>query len=73
MIEAENLLLDYLSDLRGQLDRMEHRLEDVTIRLGHVERAAADHSAQLVEIKGKLDGLGARLVTIEKRLGVGEG
>ena len=48
MAEAENLVLDHLRHMRGQLDRMEHRLEDVIARLGRV--SVADHSVQLAEI-----------------------
>jgi archaellum component FlaC len=54
--------------MRGQLDRMEHKLEDVIARLGHLERAVADHSVQLAEINTKLDRLDARVARIEKRL-----
>jgi hypothetical protein len=44
MAEVENLVLDHLRHMRGQLDRMEHKFEDVIARLGHVERSVADHS-----------------------------
>ncbi len=73
MAEAENLILEHLHHMRGQLDRMEHRLEDVTLRLGHVERSVADHSVQLAEINTKLDRLDARATRIEKRLDLAEG
>ena len=68
MAEVENLVLDHLRHMRGQLDRMEHKLEDVIARLGHLERAVADHSVQLAEINTKLDRLDARVARIEKRL-----
>ena len=32
MAEADNLILEHLSHMRGQLDRVEHRLEDVIVR-----------------------------------------
>ena len=73
MAEIENLVLDHLRDMRGQLDRMEHKLEDVIARLGHVERSAADHSVQLAEFNTKLDRLDARVARIEKRLDLVEG
>jgi archaellum component FlaC len=59
--------------MRGQLDRMEHKLEDIIARLGHLERAVADHSVQLAEINTKLDRLDARVARIEKRLDLVEG
>jgi hypothetical protein len=51
---------------------VEHRLKDVIVRLGHVERSVADHSARL-EINTKLDRLGAGVTRIEKRLDLVEG
>ncbi|PZR87895.1 MAG: hypothetical protein DLM68_08025 [Hyphomicrobiales bacterium] len=68
MAEVENLVLDHLRHTRGQLDRMEHKLEDVIARLGRPERAVADHSVQFAAINSKLDRLGARVTRIEKRL-----
>ena len=68
MAESENLILEHLGHMRGQLDRVEHRLDDVVARLGHVERATADHSVQLVEIKSKFDRVDVRIARIEKRL-----
>jgi archaellum component FlaC len=73
MAEAEGLVLDHLRHMRGQLDRMEHKLEDVVARLGHVERAVADHSVQLAEINSKLDRLDVRVTRIEKRLDLADG
>jgi archaellum component FlaC len=73
MAEAEDLVLDHLRHMRGQLDRMEHKLEDVVARLGHVERAVADHSVQLAEINSKLDRLDVRVTRIEKRLDLADG
>jgi hypothetical protein len=32
MAEADNLILEHLTHMRGQLDRVEHRLEDVIVR-----------------------------------------
>ncbi|MGQ0444907.1 MAG: hypothetical protein ACT4O2_07240 [Beijerinckiaceae bacterium] len=65
--EVENLVLEHLRHMR-QLGRMEHKLEDVIARPGHVERSVADHSVQLAEINTKLDRLDARVTRIEKRL-----
>ncbi|MGO9132648.1 MAG: hypothetical protein ACLP8A_01175 [Methylovirgula sp.] len=68
MTEAENLVLEHLRHMRGQLDRIESRLDDMTIRLGHVERSSAEHAVQLAEINAKLDRLDGRVSRIEKRL-----
>jgi hypothetical protein len=56
----ENFVLDHLRPMCEQLDRMEHKLEDVIACLGHVERSVADHCVQLAEINTKLDRLDAR-------------
>jgi hypothetical protein len=55
MAEVEDLVDDHLRHMRGQLDRMEHRLEDITARLGDVQRSVADHSVKLAEINIKPD------------------
>ncbi|TPV99700.1 MAG: hypothetical protein USCAAHI_00842 [Beijerinckiaceae bacterium] len=39
MVEIENLVLNHLRHMRVQLDRMEHKLEDVVAPLGHLERS----------------------------------
>ncbi len=67
MAETDNLVLDHLRHVRGQLDRVEHRLDDITTRLGHIERSVAEHSVQLAEINAKLDRQGAGITRIEKR------
>ncbi|QBR71116.1 hypothetical protein CU048_07275 [Beijerinckiaceae bacterium] len=73
MAEADNLILEHLRHMRGQLDRVENRLEDVIVRLGHLERSVADHSVQLAEVNTKLDRLDGRVARIEKRLDLVEG
>jgi archaellum component FlaC len=73
MAEVENLVLDPLRHMRGQLDPMEHKLEDVIARLDHVERSVAEHSVQLAEINRKLDRLDVRATRIEKRLPIAAG
>lgn len=73
MAEVDNLILEHLRHMRGQLDRVESKLEDVTLRLGHVERAVADHSVQLAEINVKFDRLDTRVARIERRLDLVEG
>ncbi|MGH6835200.1 MAG: hypothetical protein ACREC9_06550 [Methylocella sp.] len=73
MAEVENLVLDHLRYMRGQLDGMERKLEDVIARLSHVERAVAGHAVQLAEINTKLDRPDARVTRIEKRLDLVEG
>lgn len=68
MTETENLVLEHLRHMGGQLNRIETRLDDLTLRVGHIERAVADHSVQLAQVNIKLDRLDARVTRIEKRL-----
>ena len=72
MTETDNLVLEHLRHMRGQLDRIENRLGDLAIRLGHVERSAAEHAVQLAEINAKFDRLDARVTRIENRLNLVE-
>jgi hypothetical protein len=34
---AESLVLEHLRHIRGSVDRIEHRLDDLTTRAGHLE------------------------------------
>ncbi len=73
MAAVENPVPDHLRHMRGQLDRMEHKLEDVIARRGHLERALADHSVQPAEINTNLDRLDVRVTRIDKRLDLVKG
>jgi archaellum component FlaC len=73
MAGADNLFLAYLPLMRAQLDRMGHTLEDVIMRLDHVERTVAGYPGQLAGINAKLDRLDAQITRIEKRLDIVEG
>jgi hypothetical protein len=73
MAEAGNLIPEHLRPMRGELDRMEHGLDDDIVRLGYVEQSAADHSVQLAEIMNKLDRLDASVLRIERRPDLAEG
>jgi L-rhamnose isomerase len=68
MADIENLVLEQPRPIRGQLDRIAFRLDDPTSRVGHIERAIADHSVRFAEVNIKLDRLDARVDRIEKRL-----
>lgn len=68
MAGIENNVLEHLRPMRGQLGRMEQRLEDAVLRPGHLEHAKAGNAVQLAEIYSKLNRLDARVTRIEKRL-----
>jgi archaellum component FlaC len=72
MAGADNLFMAYLPIMRTQLDRMGQRLDDVIMRLDHVERTVANHSEELAGINSKLDCLDAQTTRIEKPLDIVE-
>ncbi len=72
MPEPENIVLEYLRHIRASVDRVEVRLDDLTVRVGHLERAVAAHSTQLAEVNIKLDRIDGRITGIEKRLDLAE-
>jgi hypothetical protein len=59
---AENLILEHLAPVRAAVDRVEQRLDDTTIRIGHLETSCA-HEQSIW-----FDSFEARLARIEKRL-----
>ncbi len=70
--DAQNLVLEHLRHIRASADRVEQRLDDITTRLGHIERTVADHSVQLAEVNIKPDRMDARITRIERRLDLAE-
>ena len=61
MAEVENLVLEHLRHIRGQIDRVETKLDDLILRVGHIERSVAEHSVQLAEVNGRLDRFDGRI------------
>ena len=70
---ADNLFMSYLPTMRTELDCMGQSCNDVIMRLDHVERTVANHSAELAGIKSKLDCLDAQTTRIGKPLDIVEG
>ncbi|HYP58065.1 MAG TPA: hypothetical protein VEQ35_07240 [Beijerinckia sp.] len=71
--EPMNLVLEHLGHIRAAVDRTEQRLDDLTLRVGHIERAVAEHSVQMAELNGRMDRFDARLARVERRLELVEG
>ncbi len=67
MAEVDNLVIEHLRHIRGQIDRVETKL-DLILRVGHIERSVAEHSVQLGVVNGRFDRLDGRVTRIEKRL-----
>jgi hypothetical protein len=72
MAEVENLVLEHLRHMRGQLDRMESNIGEIKSRLGRLKAGLAQIHVTLAEQSLRLD-LGARVTRIEKRLDLVEG
>jgi hypothetical protein len=72
MAEAENLVLEHLRQMRGQLDRMEGDIAEIKSRLGRLEAGLAQIHVTLAE-QSLRDRLDPRVTRIEKRLDLVEG
>jgi hypothetical protein len=59
---TEDLILEHLAPMRAAVDRVDQRLDDMTIRIGHLETSFA-HEQSIW-----FDSFEARLARIEKRL-----
>ena len=59
--------------MRGQLDRIETRLDDLTRRVGRIETDVAQLHVTLAEHSLRFDRLEGRVTRIEKRLDLVEG
>ena len=68
MAETNNLVLEHLRHLRGQIDRIETKLDDAILRLGHIEHAVAQHSVQFAEMNSRFDRIETRITRIDTRL-----
>jgi archaellum component FlaC len=73
MTEVENLVLDHLRHIRGQLDRMENDIREIKGRLGRLEADLAQIHVTLAEQSLRLDRLDERVTRIEKRFDLVEG
>jgi hypothetical protein len=59
MAEVENLVLEHLRHMRGQLDRMESDIGEIKSRLGRLEAGLAQIHVTLAEQSLRLDRLDA--------------
>ena len=73
MAETENLVLKHLRHMRGQLDRIETRLDDLTMRVDRVETDVAQIHVTLAEHSIRFDRIETRVTHIGKRLDLVEG
>ena len=69
---VENLVLQHLLHIRSAVGRIETRLDDLTLGVGHLETNLAHVQVQMAEQSVRLDRFDARLARIEKRLDLAE-
>ncbi len=73
MAEPDSLILEHLRHIRGQLDRIELRLDDLTRRVGRIETDVAQIHVTLAEHSVGFDRLDMRVTRIGKPLDLVEG
>lgn len=66
--ETDNLVLELLRAIRGDIAKAQGRLDDLTERLGSIEEQTSLLRRDMVRIDHRLDNFDKRLERIEKRL-----
>jgi len=73
--DTDNIVLEHLRYIRGAVDQTNHKLSDLTIRVGMietqfagVEREIAGLYAQYAHVSTRIDRVDLRLEKIERRL-----
>ena len=70
--EPDSLVLRYLRNIDGRLDRMERNFQEMLGRIGALERDGAGMKTDLVGINLRLDNVNQRLDRIDRRLDLTE-
>jgi hypothetical protein len=70
--EPDNLILQHLRAIRGDVEAMRNTLAEHTGRLGRLERAIADVGVQLADHSVRFDRVNTQLDRIDRRLGLVE-
>lgn len=69
-VDTDNLVLARLRDIRGVLDKIVVKLDEVTSRISHVERSSALQAVQFADMNVRLDGMEKRIGRIETWAGL---
>lgn len=64
----ENLILEQLRAIRGDIARVERKVDDLVLRVNSLEQKVGQLHVDLVNIHGRLDHHEQRLARIERRL-----
>ena len=68
--ESENLMLEHLRHIRGELSIMKADLHDLKMRVGAVETHVATLSMSMAQLNTLMDRFDERLARVEWRLGL---
>ena len=68
--EPENLILQHLRAIRGDVEAVRSTLAEHTGRLGRLERSIADVGVQLADHSVRFDRVNAQLDRVDRRLGL---
>jgi polyhydroxyalkanoate synthesis regulator phasin len=71
--ETTNLVLEHLRHMRGQLGRVEEKVDTLILRVGLIERHIANFHVSEAAQNAELDRVNKRLDRIERRLELTEG
>ena len=71
--ETTSLVLEHLRHMRGQLGRVEEKVDTLILRVGLIERHTANFHVSEATQNSELDRVNIRLDRIEKRLELAEG
>jgi septal ring factor EnvC (AmiA/AmiB activator) len=63
-----DLVLEHLRHIRGAVDRLGERMDDLTARMSAVEHQLAGVHAELAGVHGEIAGLNKRIDRVEQRL-----
>ncbi|WP_018915096.1 hypothetical protein [Thiomonas sp. FB-6] len=66
--DAENLILEHLKQFQAAQSRLDHRFDEVILRLGHLERGIAHLDEACALLSLRMDKLVERVARIERRL-----
>jgi len=70
--QTESLILEHLRAIRAKLDEHDLKFENITQRVGSLEKHVAVMQGDIVDIRHSIDRMEVRLSRIEKRLDIVE-
>ena len=66
--QVENLILEYLRGIRGDIASMKNDLHDLRMRVASLEVLVANVVSDVLRLNGRMDEMDRRIERIEQRL-----